>query len=324
MHLPAPQRSPVTEARPVQFTLIALSGVVLALFLIVPLLVVFVQALSMGLGPALATFQDPDAIAAIKLTLLVAAIAVPCNLVFGVAAAWAIAKYRFPGRAFLISLIDLPFSVSPVVAGLVYVLLLGPFTPIGAWFLQDFGVRIIFAVPGVILATIFVTFPFIARELIPLMQDQGTGDEEAALSLGASGWQTFFYVTLPNVKWALLYGVLLCNARAMGEFGAVAVISGKLRGETVTMPLQIELYYQEFRASGAGRRLQHGRSAGRSRPCNTADQNLARMALCRPARGDPKRTLRRRRWNSASEMSARNSIASRRCMTCRSTSAPAS
>jgi sulfate/thiosulfate transport system permease protein len=241
-------RSPVTEARPVRLTLIALSVVVLALFLIAPLLTVFVQALSMGLGPALATFSDPEAIAAIKLTLLVAAIAVPCNLVFGVAAAWAIAKYRFRGRALLISLIDLPFSVSPVVAGLVYVLLLGPFTPIGAWFLQDFGVRIIFAVPGVILATIFVTFPFIARELIPLMQDQGTGDEEAALSLGASGWQTFFYVTLPNVKWALLYGVLLCNARAMGEFGAVAVISGKLRGDTVTMPLQIELYYQEFRA----------------------------------------------------------------------------
>jgi sulfate transport system permease protein len=240
--------SPVTEARPVRVTLIALSVVALAIFLIAPLITVFAQALSLGLGPALATFKDPDAIAAIELTLLVAAIAVPCNLVFGVAAAWCIAKYRFPGRALLISLIDLPFSVSPVVAGLVYVLLLGPFTPIGAWFLQDFGVRIIFAVPGVILATIFVTFPFIARELIPLMQDQGTGDEEAALSLGASGWQTFFYVTLPNVKWALLYGVLLCNARAMGEFGAVAVISGKLRGETVTMPLQIELYYQEFRA----------------------------------------------------------------------------
>ena len=240
--------SPVTEARWVRYTLIAISFVVLALFLIVPLVSVFVQALGLGIGPALATFQDPDAIAAIKLTLLVAAISVPCNLVFGVAAAWCIAKYRFRGRAFLVSLIDLPFSVSPVVAGLVYVLLLGPFTPIGAWFLQDFGVRIIFAVPGVVLATIFVTFPFIARELIPLMQDQGTGDEEAALSLGASGWQTFFYVTLPNVKWALLYGVLLCNARAMGEFGAVAVISGKLRGETVTMPLQIELYYQEFRA----------------------------------------------------------------------------
>jgi sulfate transport system permease protein len=241
-------RSPVTETRPVRVVLIVLSVLFLAVFLVAPLLTVFVQALSMGLGPALATFGDPEAIAAIKLTLLVAAIAVPCNLVFGVAAAWCIAKYRFPGRALLISLIDLPFSVSPVVAGLVYVLLLGPFTPIGAWFLQDFGVRIIFAVPGVILATIFVTFPFIARELIPLMQDQGTGDEEAALSLGASGWQTFFYVTLPNVKWALLYGVLLCNARAMGEFGAVAVISGKLRGETVTMPLQIELYYQEFRA----------------------------------------------------------------------------
>jgi sulfate transport system permease protein len=240
--------SPVTEASWVRFTLIAISVVVLALFLIVPLVSVFVQAFGMGLGPALATFQDPDAIAAIKLTLLVAAISVPCNLVFGVAAAWSIAKYRFRGRAFLISLIDLPFSVSPIVAGLVYVLLLGPFTPIGAWFLEDFGVRIIFAVPGVILATIFVTFPFVARELIPLMQDQGTGDEEAALSLGASGWQTFIYVTLPNVKWALLYGVLLCNARAMGEFGAVAVISGKLRGETVTMPLQIELYYQEFRA----------------------------------------------------------------------------
>jgi sulfate transport system permease protein len=240
--------SPVTETRPVRATLIALSVVVLAVFLIAPLAAVFVQALSLGIGPALATFKDPDAIAAIQLTLLVAAIAVPCNLVFGVAAAWCIAKYRFPGRALLVSLIDLPFSVSPVVAGLVYVLLLGPFTPIGAWFLEDFGVRIIFAVPGVILATIFVTFPFIARELIPLMQDQGTGDEEAALSLGASGWQTFFYVTLPNVKWALLYGVLLCNARAMGEFGAVAVISGKLRGETVTMPLQIELYYQEFRA----------------------------------------------------------------------------
>jgi sulfate transport system permease protein len=241
-------RSPVTETRPVRYTLIALSVLLLSFFLVVPLLGVFVQAFGMGLGQALATFRDPDAIAAIKLTLLVAAIAVPCNLIFGVAAAWAIAKYRFPGRAFLISLIDLPFSVSPVVAGLVYVLLLGPFTPIGAWLLEDFGVRVIFAVPGIVLATIFVTFPFIARELIPLMQNQGTGDEEASLSLGASGWQTFFYVTLPNVKWALLYGVLLCNARAMGEFGAVAVISGKLRGETVTMPLQIELYYQEFRA----------------------------------------------------------------------------
>jgi sulfate transport system permease protein len=240
--------SPVTESRRVRFALIGLTVFVLAVFLVLPLVAVFAQALQLGLGAALATFQDPDAISAILLTLFIAAVAVPCNLVFGVAAAWAIAKYRFPGRAFLISLIDLPFSVSPVVAGLVYILLLGPFTPIGAWLLQDFGIRIIFAVPGIVLATIFVTFPFIARELIPLMEDQGTGDEEAALSLGANGWQTFWYVTLPNVKWALLYGVLLCNARAMGEFGAVAVISGKLRGETVTMPLQIELYYQEFRA----------------------------------------------------------------------------
>lgn len=240
--------SPVTEAPWVRYLLIATVIVVLGFFLVLPLATVFIQALSLGLGTALATFSDQDAIDAILLTLLVAAVAVPLNVVFGIAAAWAIAKYRFRGRALLISLIDLPFSVSPVVAGLVYVLMLGPFTPIGAWFLQNYDLRIIFAVPGVVLATIFVTFPFVARELIPLMQDQGTGDEEAALSLGASGWQTFWRVTLPNVKWALLYGVLLCNARAMGEFGAVAVISGKLRGETVTMPLQIELYYQEFRS----------------------------------------------------------------------------
>ena len=240
--------SPVTETLPVRIALIAFTVAILALFLVLPLIAVFAQAFSYGIGQALATFQDAEARSAILLTLLVASIAVPCNVIFGIAAAWAIAKYRFPGRAFLISLIDLPFSVSPVVAGLVYILLLGPFTPIGAWLLEDYGIRIIFAVPGIVLATIFVTFPFVARELIPLMEDQGTGDEEAALSLGASGWQTFCYVTLPNVKWALLYGVLLCNARAMGEFGAVAVISGKLRGETVTMPLQIELYYQEFRA----------------------------------------------------------------------------
>ncbi|HHY48721.1 MAG TPA: sulfate ABC transporter permease subunit CysW [Alphaproteobacteria bacterium] len=251
--LPAalPRRKPVSptgESLPVRIALIGLTVFVLAVLLVVPLVVVFVQALSLGLEPALSTLSNPEAVSAIGLTLLVAAIAVPCNLAFGIAAAWAIAKYRFPGRTFLISLIDLPFSVSPVVAGLVYVLLFGPFTPLGGWLLENFGTRIIFAVPGVVLATIFVTFPFIARELIPLMQEQGTGDEEAALSLGASGWQTFWYVTLPNVKWALLYGVLLCNARAMGEFGAVAVISGKLRGETVTMPLQIELFYQEFRA----------------------------------------------------------------------------
>jgi sulfate transport system permease protein len=240
-------RAAVTEARWVRNLLIAVVILVLCLFLLLPLVTVFTQALALGLGAAVATFRDADAIAAVLLTLLVAAVAVPLNVVFGIAAAWAIAKFRFRGRALLISLIDLPFSVSPVVAGLVYVLMLGPFTPIGSWLLANYDFRIIFAVPGVVLATVFVTFPFVARELIPLMLDQGTGDEEASLSLGASGWQTFLRVTLPNVKWALLYGVLLCNARAMGEFGAVAVISGKLRGDTVTMPLQIELYYQEFR-----------------------------------------------------------------------------
>lgn len=246
-----PFRSPVTEAAVVRIALIALTVGLLALFLLLPLVTVFVQALRFGVGRYLEIFGSPDALAAIRLTLLVAAIAVPCNLVFGIAAAWAIAKYRFPGRSFLISLIDLPFSVSPVVAGLVYILLLGTNAPIGGFLYENFGFRIIFAVPGIVLATIFVTFPFIARELIPLMQDQGTGDEEAAISLGASGWQTFWYVTLPNVKWALLYGVLLCNARAMGEFGAVAVLSGKLRGETVTMPLQVELFYNEYASVAA-------------------------------------------------------------------------
>jgi sulfate/thiosulfate transport system permease protein len=244
-------RSPTTESAAIRIVLIGLVVALLTLFLLLPLVTVFVQALRLGLGQYLATFSNPEALSAIWLTLIVAAIAVPCNLAFGIAAAWAIAKYRFRGRAFLISLIDLPFSVSPVVAGLVYILLLGSNSYIGGWLLQDFGIRIIFAVPGVVLATIFVTFPFIARELIPLMQDQGTGDEEAAISLGASGWQTFWYVTLPNVKWALLYGVLLCNARAMGEFGAVAVLSGKLRGETVTMPLQVELFYNEYMAVAA-------------------------------------------------------------------------
>lgn len=245
-------RSPVSEAAPVRWSLIAFSVGLLLLFLVLPLAAVFFQAFRLGIGEYLSIFGNPDAQAAIRLTLLVAVIAVPCNLVFGVAAAWAVAKYRFPGRAFLISLIDLPFSVSPVVAGLVYILLLGTNAPIGGgWLYENFELRIIFAVPGIVLATIFVTFPFIARELIPLMQEQGTGDEEAALSLGANGWQTFWFVTLPNVKWALLYGVLLCNARAMGEFGAVAVLSGKLRGQTVTMPLQVELFYNEYASVAA-------------------------------------------------------------------------
>jgi sulfate transport system permease protein len=235
----------------VRIVLIGTAVLLLMLLLVVPLLSVFTQAFRLGIGEFLATFSNPDARAAIWLTLLVAAIAVPCNLVFGIAASWAIAKFRFKGRAFLISLIDLPFSVSPVVAGLVYILLLGSNSAIGGWLLEDFGVRVIFALPGLVLATIFVTFPFVARELIPLMQEQGSGDEEAALSLGASGWQTFWRVTLPNIKWALLYGVLLCNARAMGEFGAVAVLSGKLRGQTVTMPLQVELFYNEYAAVAA-------------------------------------------------------------------------
>jgi len=244
-------QSPVTERPLTRTILIGLTVLLLCLFLVLPLLSVFVEAFQQGVGKFLETFSIPDARSAIWLTLLVASIAVPFNLVFGIAAAWAIAKHRFPGRAFLISLIDLPFSVSPVVAGLVYILLLGTNAPIGGFLYENFNIRIIFAVPGIVLATIFVTFPFIARELIPLMQDQGTGDEEAAISLGATGWQTFWYVTLPNVKWALLYGVLLCNARAMGEFGAVAVLSGKLRGETVTMPLQVELFYNEYASVAA-------------------------------------------------------------------------
>lgn len=244
-------RSPVTEDPVLRWALIVFTIALLGLFLLLPLGTVFTQAFRMGVGEYLATFANPDTQSAIRLTLLVAAIAVPCNLVFGIAAAWAVAKFQFPGRAFLVTLIDLPFSISPVVAGLVYILLLGANSTFGGFLLVNFEIRIIFAVPGIVLATIFVTFPFIARELIPLMQSQGTGDEEAALSLGANGWQTFWYVTLPNIKWALLYGVLLCNARAMGEFGAVAVLSGRLRGQTVTMPLQVELYYNEYAAVSA-------------------------------------------------------------------------
>jgi sulfate/thiosulfate transport system permease protein len=217
----------------------------LLLFLLLPLLAVFAEALRQGVGAYFAALIEPDALAAIRLTLLVAAIAVPANLVFGLCAAWAIAKFEFKGKSLLITLIDLPFSVSPVIAGLIYVLLFGAQGWFGPW-LSAHHFKIIFAVPGIVLATIFVTFPFIARELIPLMTEQGTEDEEAALSLGASGWQTFFRVTLPNVKWGLLYGVLLCNARAMGEFGAVSVVSGHIRGLTNTMPLHVEILYNEY------------------------------------------------------------------------------
>ena len=217
----------------------------LGLFLVVPLAAVFVEALRKGLGAYLASFHERDALAAIRLTLLVAGIAVPLNVVFGLVASWAIAKFEFRGKSLLITLIDLPFAVSPVISGLIYVLLFGLQGWFGPW-LAAHNIQIIFAVPGIVLATIFVTFPFVAREMIPLMQEQGTEEEEAALVLGASGWQTFWRVTLPNVKWALLYGVILCNARAMGEFGAVSVVSGHLRGKTNTMPLHVEILYNEY------------------------------------------------------------------------------
>jgi sulfate transport system permease protein len=236
---------PTTERPHIKWTLIAIAVVFMLLVLVLPLTLVFQQAFAKGFGEYFSAFSDPGSQAAIRLTLLVAAIAVPLNLVFGVAAAWCVAKYNFRGKAFLITLIDLPFSISPVVSGMVYVLLFGAQGWLGPT-LRALNIEIIFAVPGIVLATIFVTFPFIARELIPLMQDQGTTDEEAAISLGATGWQTFWRVTLPNIKWGLLYGVLLCNARAMGEFGAVAVVSGRIRGETTTMPLMIEMFYNEY------------------------------------------------------------------------------
>nr|WP_284390585.1 sulfate ABC transporter permease subunit CysW [Devosia yakushimensis] len=242
--------SPTSESRPVQWTLIGISLLFMGVILVLPLYAVFHEAFAKGIGAFFAALTEPDAQASIRLTLLVAAIAVPLNVIFGLAASWAIAKFEFKGKAFLITLIDLPFSVSPVISGLVYVLLFGAGSFLGP-FLKSYGIEVLFALPGIVLATIFVTFPFVARELIPLMQDQGTGDEEAALSLGANGWQTFWRVTLPNIKWGLLYGVLLCNARAMGEFGAVAVVSGKIRGQTTTMPLQVEMLYNEYNATAA-------------------------------------------------------------------------
>jgi sulfate transport system permease protein len=222
----------------------------LALFILLPLVTVFVEALRRGWEVYFAAIVEPDAVAAITLTLMVAAIAVPLNVVFGVAAAWAITKFEFRGKQFLITLIDLPFSVSPVVAGLVYVLVFGAQGWLGPW-LQANDIKVIFALPGLVLATVFVTFPFVARELIPLMQSQGTEEEEAALTLGASGWRTFWAVTLPNIKWGLLYGVILCNARAMGEFGAVSVVSGHIRGQTNTIPLHVEILYNEYQFAAA-------------------------------------------------------------------------
>ena len=242
--------SQIHEPRWVKVALISVALAFMFLFLILPLATVFTEALRKGFDAYWAALQEPDAWSAIRLTLLTAAIAVPLNLVFGIAAAWAIAKYEFRGKAFLTTLVDLPFSVSPVVAGLIYVLMFGAQGWFGPW-LQAHDIKIIFAVPGIILATVFVTFPFIARELIPLMQAQGNDEEQAAVVLGATGWQTFWYVTLPNIKWGLIYGVILCNARAMGEFGAVSVVSGHIRGQTNTMPLHVEILYNEYQSAAA-------------------------------------------------------------------------
>jgi sulfate transport system permease protein len=244
------QRSVGTESRATQIVLILLALAFLAFFLLLPLVSVFSEALKQGIAPFLDAVSNPDALAAIRLTLFIAAISVPLNLVFGITASWAITKFSFPGKNLLLTLIDLPLSVSPVVSGLIFVLLFGAQGLLGPW-LAAHGLKIIFAVPGIVLATVFITFPFVARELIPLMMEQGKDDEEAAVSLGASGWQTFWHVTLPNIRWGLLYGVLLCNARAMGEFGAVSVVSGHIRGETNTMPLHVEILYNEYDFVGA-------------------------------------------------------------------------
>jgi sulfate transport system permease protein len=244
------KRITTTESPWVRRTLLGIALLFLGLFLLLPLAAVFTEALRKGLDAYLEALKEPDAWSAIRLTLIVAAIAVPLNLVFGVAAAWAIAKYEFRGKAFLTTLVDLPFSVSPVVAGLVYVLLFGAHGWMGPW-LAEHDIKIVFAVPGIVLATVFVTFPFIARELIPLMQAQGSDEEQAAIVLGANGWQTFWHVTLPNIKWGLIYGVILCNARAMGEFGAVSVVSGHIRGQTNTMPLHVEILYNEYQSVAA-------------------------------------------------------------------------
>ncbi|WP_138495141.1 sulfate ABC transporter permease subunit CysW [Paenibacillus pinistramenti] len=257
--VPALKRAPNTPAvrsrgtapsRTVKWVLIGLAGLVMLWLIILPLLSVLIEALRQGLGVYFAAITDPDALSALRLTLLVALITVPVNTVFGVAAAWAITKFRFKGKGLLSTLIDLPFSVSPVVGGLIYVLIYGRRGWLGPW-LDDHNIHIIFALPGIILATLFITFPFVARELIPLMEDQGQQEEEAAVTMGAKGWRVFWHITLPNIKWGLLYGVILCNARAMGEFGAVSVVSGHIRGETNTLPLHVEILYNEYQFSAA-------------------------------------------------------------------------
>ncbi|MBY0266370.1 MAG: sulfate ABC transporter permease subunit CysW [Burkholderiales bacterium] len=245
-----PARKATSESGLVRFVLIGLALSYFALLVLTPLFAVFYEALKKGAEAYFTAITEPDALSSIRLTLMVAAVAVPLNLVFGVAAAWAIAKFEFRGKSLLITLIDLPFSVSPVISGLIYVLVFGLQGWLGPW-LQAHDIKVIFALPGIFLATVFVTVPFVARELIPLMQAQGSEEEEAALVLGASGWQTFFRVTLPNIKWGIVYGVILCNARAMGEFGAVAVVSGHIRGLTNTMPLHVEILYNEYQFSAA-------------------------------------------------------------------------
>jgi sulfate transport system permease protein len=250
--LPRTKAAPTNTLEPVwiKYVLVTVALAFLTLFLFIPLVAVFAEALKKGWDVYVESILDPDAVSAIKLTLIAAVISVPLNLVFGVCAAWAIAKFEFRGKSILLTLIDLPFSVSPVISGLIYVLLFGTQGWMGPW-LQEHDIKILFAVPGIVLATVFITFPFVARELIPLMQAQGSEEEEAGLVLGASGWQIFRRVTLPNIKWGLLYGVILCNARAMGEFGAVSVVSGHIRGETNTMPLQVEILYNEYNFTAA-------------------------------------------------------------------------
>ncbi|MEI4801550.1 sulfate ABC transporter permease subunit CysW [Bacillus sp. NPDC077411] len=239
-----------TESKVIRIIFIAVTVIYLSVFLLLPLATIFMKAFERGMNVYIAAITDSEAVSAIRLTIIVALIVVPLNTIFGVAAAWLITKFRFRGKQFLLSLIELPFAVSPVIAGLVFVLLFTPRGELGAW-LMEHGVRLIFSVPGIVIATVFVTFPFVARELIPVMEAQGTSEEEAALSLGASGWNMFFRVTLPNIKWGLLYGMILCNARAIGEFGAVSVVSGHVRGVTNTMPLHIEILYNEYQFSAA-------------------------------------------------------------------------
>lgn len=248
----SPMNKSATVLEPVwvKYTLLGIAFAFLTLFLAMPLVAVFAEAFDKGWEAYVAAITDADAVSAIKLTLIAAAISVPLNLVFGVSAAWAIAKFEFRGKSILLTLIDLPFSVSPVISGLIYVLMFGAQGWFGPW-LEEHDIKILFAVPGIVLATVFITFPFVARELIPLMQAQGNEEEEAALVLGASGWKTFYRVTLPNIKWGLLYGVILCNARAMGEFGAVSVVSGHIRGQTNTMPLHVEILYNEYQYAAA-------------------------------------------------------------------------